>query len=187
MNLLQASIASNMNQDTEHLRLLSIFHYVLAGMTALFSSFGFIHLTLGLMMLFSSRLGSPGHDRPPPEIGLIFALAGGAVIVGGWSLATAMFVAGRSLKKRRRYLFCMVVAALSCMFTPFGTILGIFTIMVLMRPSVKALFDAQATNRAGQGWEAALPHPSYQTYQTDQAGMRKEKEEARPRQPPDWR
>jgi hypothetical protein len=34
----------------------------------------------------------------------------------------------------------MVIAAIQCAFTPFGTVLGVFTLIVLVRPSVKALF-----------------------------------------------
>jgi len=37
-----------MNQDLEHLRLLSIFHYIVAAITALLSSFPLIHVTIGL-------------------------------------------------------------------------------------------------------------------------------------------
>ena len=37
------------------------------------------------------------------------------------------------------YLYCLVVAAVECMLVPFGTVLGVLTIIVLNRPSVKAL------------------------------------------------
>jgi hypothetical protein len=43
---------------------------------------------------------------------------------------------------------CFVVAAIECIFMPFGTVLGVFTIIVLSRPSVKALFQSEA---AAQG------------------------------------
>jgi hypothetical protein len=52
-----------------------------------------------------------------------------------------MSVAGRSLAARKRYTFCIIVAAISCTFFPLGTALGVFTILVLSRPSVKALFE----------------------------------------------
>ena len=32
------------------------------------------------------------------------------------------------------------MAGIECMFTPFGTVLGVFTIIVLMRPEVKTMF-----------------------------------------------
>ena len=37
-------------------------------------------------------------------------------------------------------MFCLVMGAVECVFMPFGTVLGIFTIIVLMRESVKPLF-----------------------------------------------
>ncbi len=40
-----------MNQDSEHLKLLSIFHYVTAGLAALFSCIPFLHFWLGIMMV----------------------------------------------------------------------------------------------------------------------------------------
>ena len=36
----------------------------------------------------------------------------------------------------------MVVAGVACTFAPLGTALGVFTIIVLMRDSVKELFEA---------------------------------------------
>jgi hypothetical protein len=40
-------------------------------------------------------------------------------------------------------VFCLVVAGVSCLFMPFGTILGVLSLIVLNRPSVKLLFSAQ--------------------------------------------
>jgi len=49
--------------------------------------------------------------------------------------------AGRCLKAKRNYIFILVIAALNCTFVMrLGTILGVFTFVVLMRPTVKALF-----------------------------------------------
>ncbi|MNW11626.1 hypothetical protein D3C71_2091290 [compost metagenome] len=57
-------------------------------------------------------------------------------IVGG--ILTLM--AARRLSQRRSLTLCIVVAAVSCMQIPFGTALGVFTLIVLNRPSVKAMF-----------------------------------------------
>jgi membrane protein YqaA with SNARE-associated domain len=60
-------------------------------------------------------------------------------------MAICILFAGISLSRRRCYWFAFVVACIECIFIPFGTILGIFTIIVLSRESVKALFlTAQA-------------------------------------------
>jgi len=49
--------------------------------------------------------------------------------------------AGRSLSRRKHYWFAFVVGCIECIFVPFGTILGVFTIIVLSRESVKTLFS----------------------------------------------
>ena len=49
-------------------------------------------------------------------------------------------------------MFCFVIACLACMQMPLGTILGVFTIIVLARPSVKEMFDrSSAQPQAEQG------------------------------------
>ena len=67
-----------------------------------------------------------------------FAVLG---ILFGWTVTILVLLAGRALAARRRRGFCIVVAAIECMMMPLGTILGIFTIIVLARPSVVALFE----------------------------------------------
>jgi hypothetical protein len=131
-----------MNQDAEHLRLLSIFHYVMAGLTALFASIPLIHVTIGLMMLISPSFGGK-PDAAVPIVGLMFTLIGGSIVLAGWSAAIMMALAGRYLREQTHYTFCLVIAVVACMFGPFGPVLGVFTIIVLMKPSVKQSF---ATN-----------------------------------------
>ena len=137
-----------MNQDKEHLRLLAIFHYVVAGLAALFSFFPLLYTTVGAIFIFAARHGTPkpGEEPPPEFIGWIFAIVGSLLFLLGVAIAICILIAGRSLAKRTRYWFALVVACIECLFIPFGTILGVFTIIVLSRESVKALFStAQAT------------------------------------------
>jgi len=49
-------------------------------------------------------------------------------------------LAGAGLRNRTRYVLILVMSGLACLSVPLGTGLGIWTIMVLQRPSVKALF-----------------------------------------------
>ncbi len=135
-----AGVGQSMINDSEHLQLLSIFHYILAGITALVSCFPIIHLVVGLAFICAGTQG--GQNAPPPFIGWIFVSIASVLILAGWSLAVCMFMAGRALARRKRYLFCTVVAGFECLMMPLGTVLGVFTIIVLMRPSVKLLFDA---------------------------------------------
>jgi hypothetical protein len=126
------------SQDEEHLRLLAVFHYVVAALTAFFACFPFIHLGIGVFMLLKPEAFKP---KPPPEFvaWIIIGLAA-AFILAGWTLAVLFLLAGRNLSRRRRYLFCQIVAGLGCIFMPFGTVLGVFTLIVLSRPSVRGLF-----------------------------------------------
>jgi hypothetical protein len=138
-----------MNQDLEHLRLLSIFHYVVAGLTALFACFPVFHLIFGLVMLLAPGAlenGQHGHGGDIAVmrfVGCILTVIATLLILSGWGLAVCILLAGRFLSGHRHYMFCLVIAALLCMITPFGTVLGVFTIVVLVRPSVKLLFEPQ--------------------------------------------
>jgi hypothetical protein len=129
-----------MSEDEDHLGLLTVFHYVLAGLGAVFSMFPLIHLGLGLMLaLHPEKLDS--HGSPPSAfIGWFFVAVASVIILMGLTFAVFVFFAGRSLAKRKGYTFCLVMAGIECAFFPFGTALGVFTLIVLCRPSVKAIF-----------------------------------------------
>jgi hypothetical protein len=138
-----------MNRDEEHLHLLAIFHYVVAGLAALFSFFPLLYTTIGAIFIFAARHGTakPGEEPPPEFLGWIFALIGSVWFLIGITMAICILIAGRSLALRKRHSFVMVMACIECLFIPFGTILGVFTIVVLSRESVKALFPAMPTTR----------------------------------------
>lgn len=129
-----------MTEDEQHLRLLSIFHYVVGGITALISCFPFIHLFVGIALVTGKIPSNPKGQPMEQMMGWFFILMAGTFILIGWAYAISMLVAGYRLQVRRSYIYCIVMAALSCMNMPFGTVLGVFTIVVLQRPSVKALF-----------------------------------------------
>lgn len=129
-----------MNQDQEQLKLLAVFHYVVGGLVALFSCLPVLHIIIGIVMIAAPGKMSSSGGPPPAFIGWLFVAIGGFVVLTGWAIAACIVAAGRFLAARRRYLFCVVVAAVECMFMPFGTVLGVLTIIVLMRDSVKASF-----------------------------------------------
>lgn len=128
-----------MDQNEEHLRLLSIFHYVVAAFAALFALFPVIHLVIGIAILTGSFPGG-GIDAEARWVGGFFVAFAGVWILAGSAFAIAVFLAGRNLARRTRYTFCLVMGGLECMFVPFGTVLGVLTIIVLMKEPVKAIF-----------------------------------------------
>jgi L-ascorbate metabolism protein UlaG (beta-lactamase superfamily) len=131
----------------EQLKLLSIFHYIYAVMTAGFSCLGLLYAGAGMMFLrlpFKDGKGEP----PPPELGWIFAIFGGFFVLFFLVWAVGIFFAARSLARTERWTYCVVVAALNCASFPIGTALGVFTILVLAKPEVKQLFPPAQTDRA---------------------------------------
>jgi hypothetical protein len=132
-----------MNHDTEHVRLLAIFHYIVAGLAALFSLFPLLYTTIGATLIFAARHGTPkpGEELPPEFLGWIFVGVGSFLFLVGITMAICILIAGRCLSRNKCYSFALVIACIECLFIPFGTILGVFTIIALSRESVKAVFS----------------------------------------------
>src|SRR6187455_2185505 len=113
-----------MNDDLQYLRWLSVGHYVVAGITALVGCFPIIHLVIGIVMM-TGHLQDSHSNGPPSWFGLFFVVIAGMMIVMFWALAIALLVAARRLSEHRSHTYCLVVAALECMFVPIGTVLGV--------------------------------------------------------------
>jgi hypothetical protein len=129
------------DQDEEHLRLLTIFYYVYAGLAAFFGCVPLIHLTIGIFLLENPSVFGDAKNGPPPALlGYIFAIIGGLLVVIGWTFAVCSFLVARYLVRRKHYLFCLIVSGVNCVQVPFGTALGVFSLIVLLRPQVKAMF-----------------------------------------------
>ncbi|HEX7859795.1 MAG TPA: hypothetical protein VF773_05675 [Verrucomicrobiae bacterium] len=128
------------NNDEQHLHLLAIFHYVLAGLAALVSLFPVVHLVMGLFFIFGAPNLNQQGEMPPQAFGWLFVAFAGIIILLGLTVAVLIFLTGLYLSRRKNYTFCFVMAAIECFFIPVGTVLGVFTIVVLMRDSVKHLF-----------------------------------------------
>ena len=128
--------------DEEHLRLLRIGYFIQGGITVFFSLFGLMYVFMGIV--FSSLPTSTDGAAPPRFIGVVFALFGAVFVLGGTVLAVLQFLAAQGLGRRRSRTLCLVAAAISCIFIPYGTVLGICTFVVLGRPSVLRLFSNHA-------------------------------------------
>ena len=127
--------------DNEHLKLLSIFHYVKGGISALFACIPIIHIVLGLIMIVAPHVFGQGKDQPPAFIGWLFVVLGGSIILLGWTFAALTLIAGRCIARRNHRTFVFIWACVECLSIPFGTVLGVCTIVVLNRASVKEMFN----------------------------------------------
>lgn len=142
-----------MNRDDEHLRLLSVFHYAVAALAGVFALLPSVHLAIGILMVtgrFDGQDPARGPNFGEALLGWFFVGMAGLFMLGFLVLALCLVLAGRALARRARYSFCMVIAGIECAFTPIGTVLGVFTLIVLMRDSVRASFG-QPTFAPSQG------------------------------------
>src|SRR5206468_11598570 len=103
-----------MNHDKEHLRLLAIFHYVVAGLAALFSFFPLLYTTVGAIFIFAARHGTPkpGEQLPPEFLGWIFVVLGLLSFLLGVAMAICILIAGRCLSSRKHYTFALLMACI---------------------------------------------------------------------------
>lgn len=125
-------------QDESHLKLLSIFYYVMAALGA----FALVAV-LGLSVLIFGVLGAGNaHGHGAPEAGELTALAVmmGLSAVLGLAASVLQFLTAQRLRQRRSRGLCQFTAAITCLSFPLGTVLGAFTFIVLGRPSVRAAF-----------------------------------------------
>ena len=136
-----------MNEDLQYLKLLSIFHYIVGGIAALFAFIPIIYVIVGMLAICIPGSFESEGDAMPVLIGWIFIIIGAGFILLGWAFAVCIIIAGRYLARQVHYMFCMVMAAIECIFMPFGTVLGVFTIVVLAKPSVKEMFEQTAVTK----------------------------------------
>ncbi len=126
--------------DKDTLHLLSIFHYIMAGIIALFACIPLLHFALGITM----TVGGMAEQEPALGfMGAIFSGISGLIILLGWGLAVLVFLAGRNLDKQTKYQTCLFGAAVLCLFMPLGTILGVITLVTIQSDSVRELFNQQ--------------------------------------------
>jgi Na+-driven multidrug efflux pump len=132
--------------DREHLRLLAIFHFVAAGMALLgllffAANYALVHLFFSDPQLWSKQ----GHGGPPPQL-FFMMLRGFSVFFSSWLLLSGVLnvLSGLFLRSLQHRGFSLVVAAFNCLHIPLGTILGIFTFIVLGRDSVARAYAEAA-------------------------------------------
>ncbi|MCI0701449.1 MAG: hypothetical protein L0241_10245 [Planctomycetia bacterium] len=132
--------------DRDHLRILSICYYVLAALNALVGCSAIIYLVIGIVFAtegFPQPNGNENGGPPFPAemFGWVFIGVAVAMMIFYWSLAVGQFLAGSYLSQRKYRTFCLVMAGASCLSGLLGIALGVFTFIVLLRPSVREAFE----------------------------------------------
>lgn len=134
-------LTDQQKKDSEHIDLLSVFHFVFAGFALLGLGFLYLHYFFMHEIFMNPEFWQKKNLTPPPELFLKFfsvfyVVMGAFIIIGG----ILNLISGIFMRQRKNRLFSLIVAGLNCMQIPFGTILGIFTLIVLTRHSVGELY-----------------------------------------------
>lgn len=129
-------------EDEQHLTALAIGHFIYAALTGVIACVFGVYVVVA-MFAFSSIPKSPGAP-PPAAIGAAVAGVFGFIALLILGMAAMLVFSGLSIQKRQRRTLSFVMACLICMNVPLGTLLGVLTLIVLNRPSVKELYDRAA-------------------------------------------
>src|SRR6266566_5046794 len=136
-------IQNQRKRDQEHLKLVAIFHFVVAGLALAGTGFLFVHYFIMHTAFSNPEMwkSQQGATPPPKEffeafIWMYIFFGAVAVLAFVLNLVSAIFL----LQKRHR-IFSIIVGGLNCLQIPFGTALGVFTIIVLSRDSVREVYS----------------------------------------------
>lgn len=133
--------------DEEHLKLLPIGYWVSAGFWGAYGLFMVAYFgLLGSVFLLGSATGDASDM--PPGFGFLFFGFGLAMFLVLGVLVFLKARVGFWMRERKHYVGTLIVAGISCLEIPYGTLLGVFTFIALSRPSMKALYEKAATEAA---------------------------------------
>lgn len=114
--------------DEQSLDLLSTLNYVVAGLILL--------VYAALVVFFSFLPASLGGLGVAEREMLVIVL--GILMVPGLIMN---ILSGIFLRRRTHRMYCIIHAALQCLSIPIGLALGVFTLVVLNRESVRLIFE----------------------------------------------
>jgi hypothetical protein len=131
--------------DEEHLRLLSIFHYISGALTLFvslifllqFFLFSFIFDEVMSSMMDMALVGNYDFD---PEIFSLLIYLWIFLFFIFIAFGLAQLLSGKYLRAKKHRIFSFIIAIVSIISFPYGTILGVMTIIVLSRSSIIELY-----------------------------------------------
>ncbi|UDQ97434.1 hypothetical protein AAEX28_10465 [Lentisphaerota bacterium WC36G] len=130
-------------KEVENLNLLGVFFYVFGGIVALFSLLPIFHFFMGLLIVCLPN--QEPAQVPIKAMGIMFIIFALIFITIGECIAVALIIAGRKLRQQKAYMYCFVMSAVVCIFTPLGTVLGVFSIIELNKERVRHIFECKQT------------------------------------------
>ena len=148
-----------MEKDLEHLKLLGIFHYIWGALSLLGGIvIGGYFLVIGIILMNNPPTSTSSEDSGTASMVGGILIGVGVVlflIVVVYGILTLM-AGGKYRKHQGGYCFCFILAIVTLVIGGIpGIVLGIFSLIVLSRDSVKALFRGQSL--PGTGSMVATP------------------------------
>lgn len=124
---------------------LSCFPYFILSAPALLALlFLLAHFAMFQFFMSNPKMWQNQRQMPPPsEMFAVFQWF--YLVAAAWLIASGVLnvMSGLFLRARTHRVFSLVVGAINCLHVPIGTALGVFTIVVLMRDSVRELYEAE--------------------------------------------
>lgn len=150
--------------DADHLKLLSIFHFIGAGFAVLGLLFVFVHFAVMRIVFTNPEIWQNASPAPPAEILNVFKWF--YLLAALWMIASAVLnlLSGLFLRTGKHRRFSFIVAGMNCIHIPLGTILGVLTFIVLMRPSVQFRCQSVSQTHSVAQKVTALPLPFFLPY-----------------------
>ena len=148
-----------MEKDLEHLKLLGIFHYIWGALSLIGGIvIGGYFLVIGIILMNNPPTSTSSEDSGTASMVGGILIGVGVVlflIVVVYGILTLM-AGGKYRKHQGGYWFCFILAIVTLVIGGIpGIVLGIFSLIVLSRDSVKALFRGQSL--PGTGSMVATP------------------------------
>jgi hypothetical protein len=140
--------------NRQYIDFLAACNYFAAALAFLFGCFPIFHVLFGVGIFLGALQESFNGAAFPGLLGslmaLFFLFMGTLMVLSFWAYGYGMMKSAQYLKRRERYVFCMVMAAVSCILFPIGTALGVFTIILLLQEDVKVDFGVLESGTGGE-------------------------------------
>lgn len=131
-----------MDRDKRHLKILSIVQIIYGCVMLLFTTIG----SLWVYRIFNDLVNEMNKELPL----IVGAITMGMAMLMVWAsliFEICIILMGQFLVHYKRYKFCFYMALIECVNVPLGTIIGVSTILILRRDSVKELFTTSEEER----------------------------------------
>src|SRR5262245_23293228 len=146
---MENSEGQNMHRDIIQIRILALSYFIFASGIAYFASLPIPFLAFWNLIFWPAiKSGEPIQTHPTPisllaVVGLFVTsiVVPITILVLGCLLTFNFAKLGYLLLKKEKYQFCQKMVGISILLVPIGTVLGLLMHSVLLRPSVKELFN----------------------------------------------